>query len=148
MASDRDPGVPEALPRALAALAEQVEPGSMHRIWIFPPLRRGRRETGLVAVAAYLGGEGRLLATLGWIAEETGEGVRFETSYQEEGEAPQERMPAIMKGVVSRLAEDPGDPDDHLIEGDPERFASLLARRASVSGSDVASLPTRERNRA
>lgn len=50
-AGDAGPGVPEALPRALAALAGRLDPASLERIWIFPPLVRGRREWGLVAAS-------------------------------------------------------------------------------------------------
>ena len=124
--SDRDPGVPEALPRALNELTERVHPDALHRVWIFPPLRTGRRETGLIAAGCFVEGEGRLLVTLAYRAEEAGDGVRFEASFHEEGEAPEDRIPAIMSGVVRRLAEQPGDPRAVLLDGDSERLRTLV----------------------
>ena len=54
-----DPGVPEALPRTLVATRNRFAPEDMDHLWIFPPLRRGRRERGLVAVSLTMDGEER-----------------------------------------------------------------------------------------
>lgn len=124
---DHEPGVPEALPRALRALAERVPPTTMDRVWIFPPLRTGRRETGLVAAGCYTDGPRHLLVTLSYRSEETGRGVTFESSFQEEGEAPPDRLPRIMDGVVRRLEETPGDPRSHEVAGRRERLAEIVA---------------------
>jgi len=135
--SDRDPGVPEALPRALDELKVRVSPDAIHRLWIFPPRRTGRKETGLLAAGCFVEGQGRLLVTLAYRAEEAGDGVRFETSFREEGEAPEDRIPSIMSGVVRRLADQPGEPRAVLLDGDPERLRALAGelrpREASAS---------------
>ena len=51
--SSEDPGVPEALPRTLVHLRERLGAERVDRLWIFPPLRRGRRERGVVAVSLF-----------------------------------------------------------------------------------------------
>ena len=50
-----DPGVPEALPRTLIRLRDHLGVENIDRLWIFPPVRRGRRETGLIAASLYTG---------------------------------------------------------------------------------------------
>lgn len=137
-----DPGVPAGLLQAVTELLDRVSPERVERLWIFPPLRRGRREQGLVSAGCLpepgKGGgvpaEGsdpgrrRLLVTLSYRAEETGEGIQFHSRFQEEGEAPADRLPRVMAGVVRRAEAGPGDPV--LVEGagDPERLAAELAR--------------------
>ena len=54
MSNDAGPGVPEALPRTLAMVVARLGAERIDRLWIFPPLIRGRREWGLVA-ASWLG---------------------------------------------------------------------------------------------
>src|SRR6185503_4397282 len=62
--NEAGPGVPEALPRTLAMVVDRLGAERIDRLWIFPPLIRGRREWGLVAASAYAdGGERRLLHT-------------------------------------------------------------------------------------
>lgn len=45
------PGVPEALPRTLRLIGDQLGADTLDQLWIFPPLVRGRKEWGLVAVS-------------------------------------------------------------------------------------------------
>ena len=124
---DRDPGVPEALPRTLAHLAERVGVERMDRVWIFPPLRRGRKERGLVAVSLRReGGERRTLVTASYVAERTGRELRIEPSIHDEGEAPPELLPRVMEGVVRRSGDPRSDPREVEIEGSPGRFEGLL----------------------
>ena len=136
-----DPGVPEALSRAVTEFLVRVPPRSVDRVWLFPPLRRGRREHGLVSASCFLvipplqgeevgqGGEGvdrRVLVTLSYRAEETGAGIRFESHFQEEGEAPADRLPRIIAGVVRRSRSGPGEPMSLRGGGDPFRLAEAL----------------------
>ncbi len=123
---DQDPGVPAAMPRALRELAVAVAPESMDRLWVFPPLRKGRRESGLLAAGCFRGGEVRLLVTLAYRAEETGRGIEYEARVAEEGEAPVDRLPRIMEGVVHRAGEAFGEPRNIGISGNRERFQRLL----------------------
>jgi hypothetical protein len=127
-----NPGVPSALPRGIHALLSQVDPALIDRLWIFPPLRKGRREHGLVVTSGYVGEdrgeEGRrLVATLAYRAEESGKGVVFDPRIQEEGEAPADRIPRVISGVVRRTQTGPGEPIRLDVEGDLLRLSRALA---------------------
>lgn len=139
-----DPGVPHALPRALARLREQLGVAALDRLWIFPPFRRGRREQGLIAVSTFSPGEERRgVVTVTYNAEETGKGITVDTSFTREGEAPADRFPLLMRGVVLRGGEERGEPREVEIAGAEESFDQLLdefgsawaAATAGVSGA-------------
>jgi len=120
--------VPEALGRLLASLEKRVGVGSMDRIWVFPPLVRGRKEWGLVAVSCVT--EDPLLRTLvtgRYSAELTGTGILFESEFIAEGAAPPGRLPPVMDGVVRRSDLPLGVPREREIGGDPEKFVDLLS---------------------
>jgi len=138
-----DPGVPEALPRAVTEFLARVSPQAVDRVWLFPPLRKGRREHGLVAASCFPGGspspgippagiEGgtkadrRVLITLSYRAEETGKGIQFESRFEEEGEAPADRLPRIMAGVVRRAQAGAGEPMTVQGSGDSLRLSEAL----------------------
>ena len=123
-----DIGVPEALPRALVELKDRLGAAALDRLWIFPPMRRGRRERGLVAVSAFQEGEERRsLVTFTYVAEQTGrEGVKVETALTREGEAPSDRFPSVMRGVVLRGGEERGEPREVEIGGSAEALDALL----------------------
>ena len=128
-AQDRsaDPGVPEALPRSLIRLRDQLGVATVDRLWIFPPVRHGRREQGLVAVSTFLDGEDRrVMVTVAYTAEHTGRGVTFDTSFTQEGEAPPERFPGVMAGVVRRSGEGLGEAREVEIDGSAEKFEQLM----------------------
>ncbi|MBT3324937.1 MAG: hypothetical protein HN396_01670 [Gemmatimonadales bacterium] len=124
-----DPGVPEALPRSLIRLRDQLGADTVDRLWIFPPVRRGRREQGLLAVSTFLEGEDRrVMVTAAYTAEHTGKGVSVATSFTQEGEAPAELFPGVMAGVVRRsgAVEGQGEPREVEIGGSAEKFEELL----------------------
>ncbi len=122
-----DPGVPEALPRTLIRLRERLGVESIDRLWIFPPVRRGRREHGLVAVSTFqVGEERRSMVTVAYNAEHTGKGVTVEPTFTREGEAPADRFPPVMQGVVRRAGEGSGEPREVEIDASPERFEELM----------------------
>ena len=122
-----DPGVPEALPRTLIRLRERLGVQSLDRLWIFPPVRRGRREQGLIAVSTFQEGEERrTMVTVAYSAEHTGKGVTVEPSFTQEGEAPPDRFSGVMQGVVQRGGEERGEPREVEIEGSPEKFEQLM----------------------
>jgi hypothetical protein len=135
--------VPEALPRAVTEFLVRVPPQAVDRVWLFPPLRKGRREHGLVAASCFPGGspppgrpsaerEGptradrRVLVTLSYRAEETGKGIQFESRFEEEGEAPADRLPRVMAGVVRRAQTGAGEPMSVQGSGDPLRLSEAL----------------------
>jgi hypothetical protein len=122
-----DPGVPEALPRLLIRVRERLGVDVVDRLWIFPPVRRGRREQGLVAVSTFQTGEDRrVMITAAYTAEHTGRGVAFDVSFTQEGEAPPERFPSVMAGVVRRSGEGLGEAREVEILGSAEKFEQLL----------------------
>lgn len=125
--SRTDPGVPEAIPRTLRFIGERLGPERLDRVWIFPPLRKGRRETGLVAVAVRVPDEERRrLYTAPYAAERTGRALTVEPRLLEEGMASVDRIGRVMEGVMDRAELDLGDPRKVEIGGEPERFRALL----------------------
>lgn len=119
--------VPEALSRLLAALRDRVGVGTMDRLWIFPPLVRGRKEWGLVAVSCLtVERSQRTLVTGTYQAEMTGKGMVFQSEFISEGVAPPERLPRVMDGVVRRSDLQLGTPREVEIGGDEDFFHDLL----------------------
>jgi hypothetical protein len=125
---DADPGVPEALPRTLIRLRDRLGVERVDRLWIFPPVRRGRREQGLVVVSTFLEDEDerRALLTVSYNAEHSGRGVTVDVSFTQEGEAPPERFPGVMQGVVRRSGAAEGEPREVEIDTVPAKFEELL----------------------
>jgi hypothetical protein len=121
-------GVPEALPATLRMLGEKVGVAEIDRLWIFPPLIRGRREWGLVAASVYTGqDERRRLLSLAYVAERTGQGgLSVVHDLDEQGEAPPDRLPRVMDGVARRGGEEMGEPREVVLEGVTETFEELL----------------------
>jgi len=122
----RNIGVPGAVAEALRRLRQRVPPEQLDRIWIFPPFADGRSESGIVVAGCYAGGDRRVLVTLSYLAKETGQGVSFHPSFQEEGEAPTDRLPRVMKGVVERSGAEFGSPRSTSLKGDPEALETLI----------------------
>jgi len=123
---EQDPGVPGALLRALVHLEEKVPLSRVDRLWIFPPMARGRRESGLIAASCYAENDRRLLVTLAWRAEESGKGITFAPVFQEEGEAPEDRIPRVIAGVIRRAGGSPVEPRCVRIGGDPEALRAWV----------------------
>ena len=126
--SSDDPGVPEAIPRVLLRVRDQLGVPAIDRLWIFPPVRKGRREQGLLAVSTFLDDaeDRRSMVTVAYVAELTGRGVTVTPSLTREGEAPPDRFPAVIEGVVRRSGDELGEPREVEIDGDPTRFEELL----------------------
>jgi hypothetical protein len=121
-----DPGVPEALPRTLVHLRDRLGVERVDRLWIFPPLRRGRRERGVVAVSLFGEDGRRRLLTLAYSSERSGLDLTLDHTFHEEGEAPPELLPRVMEGVVRRAGGGQGDPRQVEIEGEAERYEALV----------------------
>lgn len=128
-----DPGVPEALPRTLVRLRDRMGVETIDRLWIFPPVRQGRRERGLIAVSLYQPGQARReVVTVSYQAEHTGAGVAIEPSFQSVGEAEPDRFPPVMQGVVRRSGEAGGEPREVEIGGTSSRFEELMEQYDDV----------------
>jgi hypothetical protein len=123
----QDSPVPEALGRLLMLLGKRVEVETMDRIWIFPPLVRGRKEWGLVAASFQAEDPAlRNIVTGRYAAELTGHGMKFEPEFMSEGVAPPERLPSVMDGVVRRSDLQLGVAREEVIAGDVDSFDKLL----------------------
>lgn len=113
--------------RVLIRLRDRLGVEAIDRLWIFPPSRRGRQEKGLIVVSTFLGGEDRRgLITASYVAEHTGTGVTVEPSFTEEGEAPPDRFPGVMQGVVQRGGDAGAEPREVEIAGSPQEYEGLL----------------------
>ena len=122
-----DPGVPEAVPRTLLRLRDRLGVERIDRLWIFPPVRRGRREQGLVAVTLFQPGEPRrAVVTVAYTAEHTGRGVTVEPTFADVGAAEPDRFPPVMQGVVRRAGEGSGEPREVEIGGSAARFEEMM----------------------
>lgn len=119
-------GVPEALPRTLRGVGRRLGTDTIDRLWIFPPLVRGRREWGLVAASCFDENGSRRLVTARYAAERTGKGLFLDTRLADEGSAPSDRLPRIMEGVAARGPGPLGNPTMVVVEGGEEAWQNLL----------------------
>lgn len=133
--TERNIGVAGALAEAVRRLGARVPPEQIDQLWIFPPRIRGRTESGVLAAGCFLDGDRRLLVTMAYQAEETGKGVTFTSSFHEEGEAPESRLPQVIDGVVRRSAEEGGPPRAVSLQGDAALFLSLVEELTSDGGA-------------
>lgn len=113
-------------------VGERLDPGTIDRLWIFPPLVRGRREWGLVAASRRVESTPdtdearRRLYTAPYAAERTGRALHLDMQLEVQGEAPPDRLPRVMTGVVARSGDDLGDPREIEIDGSNDRFQELM----------------------
>ncbi|MEQ8329455.1 MAG: hypothetical protein RH859_03235 [Longimicrobiales bacterium] len=124
-----DPGVPEALPRTLVRIQDELGVEGLDRLWVFPPLRRGRRERGLVVASFHVTDEPdrRRLVTVAYAAERSGLDLTVQSTVTEEGTAPPDMLPRVMEGVVRRAGEDHSDAREVEIDRASDRYEALLA---------------------
>lgn len=120
-------GVPEALPRTLQSVGKRLGTASIDRLWIFPPLVRGRREWGLVAASCFDDQGIRRVITARYSAERTGKGLFLDAQMAEEGSAPHDRLPRVMDGVVARSSLSAGSPRVVEVAGGEEAWDALLS---------------------
>lgn len=123
---DDGPGVPEAIPRAVRELGGRLGAASIDRLWIFPPLIRGRREWGLVAASCFDGRSARRLVTARYAAQRTGKGLYLDTGLLDQGVAPADRLPRVMEGVARRGPAPLGGPRLVEVGGDGEAFDAFI----------------------
>lgn len=123
------PGVPEAIPRGLQHLLDRYGGDALDRIWIFPPLISGRKEWGLLVASVFIdeaSEDRRVLVSASYTAERTGKGLTLDRTLQEQGEAPPDRFPRVVDGVVRRAEKDLGEPREISVEGDAEVLFAVL----------------------
>ncbi len=121
--------MPEAVPRTVQHLGARFGAESLDRLWIFPPMIKGRRERGLVTasrLSADPEDERRILVTASYFGERTGKGLTFEISIDDQGIAPPDRFPRVMEGVVRRAGESLGEAREVVVGCDPDRWEEIL----------------------
>jgi hypothetical protein len=119
-------GVPEALPRTLKSVGRRLGAEVIDRLWIFPPLVKGRKEWGLVAASCFDDQGTRRVITARYSAERTGKGLFLDAQMAEEGSAPHDRLPRVMDGVVARSALPTGSPRVVDLSGGLDAWDALL----------------------
>jgi hypothetical protein len=128
--SDHDPGVPEALPRVVLLLGRRLGAESVDRLWLFPPLRQGRRESGLVAASCFVGEDGgrnrRRVVTASYRAEMSGGGLTVNPLLREEGMAPAEVLHRVVHGVRIRSGLELGEPREVDLGGSVEAMDEFM----------------------
>ena len=72
------------------------------------------------------GDERRELLTVAYRAEHTGRGVTVEPVLTWQGEAPPDRFPPVMLGVVRRADQDGKEAREVDISASPQKFEELL----------------------
>lgn len=95
----------------------------------------GRKESAVIAAACFADGDRRTLVTLAYRAEETGRGVRFESSFKEEGVAPKDRLSRVMEGTVERSGLEVGGLRSTVLAGDPDALESMILEWTPSEGS-------------
>ena len=119
--------VSESVGRVLQVIQDRLGAEKVDRVWIFPPLVRGRKEWGLVAVSGHTEDPSlRVLYTARYTAELTGNGITFDSELSLEGSAPPDRLPRVMDGVIRRSDLQLGEAKEVEILGDPECFQALV----------------------
>lgn len=138
--ADTHPGAPEALQRALMRLRRHIRPEHIDCVWVFQPIRHGRRESGLIVVSTLIGGGGRrTILSLVYFAVESGGGVELRDELQQLGEASPDIVSGVVAGLAKRvermdLAERAGEVAWQAnIGGSDDRFAQLVAELAPSS---------------
>lgn len=128
--STQDPGVPEALPRVVLLLGRRLGAKALDRLWLFPPLCQGRRESGLIAASCYVSEDGgrnrRRVVTASYRAEMSGGGLTVEPLLREEGMAPAEVLHRVVHGVRLRSGLELGEPREVEVGGSVEALDELM----------------------
>lgn len=93
--------------RLAAAVAARVPVAEIDAIWVFPPIRRDRREFGTAIVATVVG-DRRHIHTAKYVATIKGpeRGKHFDTVVEEVGSGPLEALGELLEGVRRRLDDD------------------------------------------
>ncbi len=131
------PGVPEGLATTLALVRRRLGAESIDRLWIFPPLTRGRRERGLVAISCLAEAGRRRLLTAAYRARRRGGELGVEPELIEQGLAPADSLARVVAGVARRELLRLGEPREIVVGGDAaalDRLTAELEERVRVQG--------------
>ena len=132
--SDLPLGTSDLIPRILLRIRREVGAENVDRLWVFEPLRRGRRESGLVVISALRGeSEHRTILTIAYHGSRTAPGSRLVHELNHLGRAAPGRLDRIVGAVERRtarlgLADGVGEVVlEGAVNGSPDRFAELVA---------------------
>jgi len=140
--------VTSTLAEVLAGAERHVAAERIDRVWVFPPMGQGGRETGLVVFALFpleddeeSRFQRRDVHLLRYRAESDRGKVTREESFTREALAPLERLPAVIAGVRRRLKDAAGDEDplEHAIGGDGAAWDALTESAMAAAVLDEAS---------
>lgn len=131
---EEDDDLPDApLFALLRTLAEEITPGRIDRVWIFPPRRIETGETAVVVVAAFTetGTDRRRVYAAHYTALDDSDEHRL--AVDEYGTAPADRVGRLVEEVVERIKEGPtGAPRSIRIEGRERQWDETLHELAEA----------------
>ena len=120
----------DALRAVLLGLPDRVPAERIDRLWVFPPKEISGRESGLVVLSLLPGEdhppEQRQLLTLQYERERARPRAAPSVTLTEQGWAPSDLIPRVIRGVVGRLEEGEEDPEEHALGGETGRWSELL----------------------
>jgi hypothetical protein len=127
--------VDPALAAALAAAASTLAPERVETVWLFPPRRRGARESGVAVLALRSEDPHEAALVICTVHHETEPGPKGQAVWRdrtlEQGRVPPERVDGILEGVLRRL-DRPEIPEVRQVAGDRAAWARLLDDLAGV----------------
>ena len=120
----------DSLRAVLLGLPDRVPTARLDRLWVFPPKEISGRESGLLVLALLPeddadAGQRRLL-TLRYERERARPRAAPTVTLAEQGSAPADRIPRVIRGVLARLEEGDEDPDEHSVAGERGRWEAVL----------------------
>ena len=122
-----EPG--DSLRTVLLGLPTRVPAERIDRLWVFPPKEISGRESGLLVLAllptADFPDDHRQLLTLQYERERARARAAPTVTLTEQGWAPGDRIPRVIRGVVARLEEEE-DPEEHAVGGRADGWGELL----------------------
>ena len=119
----------DSLRAVLLGLPGRLPAERIDRLWVFPPREISGRESGLLVLALLpteeFPADHRQLLTLQYERERARARAAPTVTLTEQGWAPSERIPRVIRGVVARL-EEAQDPEEHFVGGAGEGWGELL----------------------
>jgi hypothetical protein len=119
----------DSLRAVLRSLPSHLPTERIDRLWVFPPKELSGRESGLLVLSLFPTAEfpadHRQLLTLRYERERARSRAAPAITLAEQGWAPADRIPRVIRGVLARLEADE-DPAEHPVVGSADRWAELL----------------------
>jgi hypothetical protein len=120
----------DALRAVLLGLPGRLPAERIDRLWVFPPKEISGRESGLLVITLLptddFPDDHRQLLTLQYERERARARAAPTVTLTEQGWAPSDRIPRVIRGVVARLEEEE-DPEEHAVAGKADGWSEMLA---------------------